>query len=152
MDGSELAEKILPHGEELAKVSGGEVTFLRVVHYTPLGGTQEAPEDIRKALMGEAVIAEAYLEKVAKTFANKGIKTDTVVLQGDVATRIIDYAQENNFDIICMTTHGRSGVARWVMGSVAEKVTKGTLKPVLLVKALTVIPRHIDEQEIFALK
>lgn len=153
LDGSELAEKILSHAEELAKVSAGEVTFLRVVHPDIVAGPIASGGEIQKAFMEEAVRAEAYLEEIAKTFADKGIQTDTIVLQGDAATRIIDYAQGNNFDIICMTTHGRSGVSRWVMGSVVEKVTRGTQKPVLLVRGLTVVTRHIiDEQEIFALK
>lgn len=154
LDGSELAEKILPHAQELAKMSGGEVTFIRVVHAEVLAGPLSSGNDIRLALMEEATRAEAYLETTAQKFAEQGIKTDTIVVQGDAASRIIEFAQENNFDIICMTTHGRSGVGRLMMGSVAEKITRETLKPVLLIRALKSAPeaKHINEQEVFVAK
>ena len=61
-----------------------------------------------------------------------------------MAGGIIAYAEQKGFDLIAMATHGRSGLDRFIMGSIAEKVVRGTLKPVLLIRALPVVPRPVD--------
>jgi len=74
-----------------------------------------------------------YLDKVAATLKEQGITAETVAIAGSPAESILDYAQQNNVDIIVMSSHGRTGIARWAFGSVTEKVLKESPIPVLVV-------------------
>jgi nucleotide-binding universal stress UspA family protein len=145
LDGSELAEKVLPHAVALAKDSGAEVTLLTVVQLS-LGFTSakleaipEAAAERKAALKAEAMI---YLQKVQRDLKDRGITAHCVSLEGDVANEIIAYGEREGFDLVAMATHGRSGIDRFVMGSIAEKVVRGTTKAVLLIRAL--LPRPVD--------
>jgi nucleotide-binding universal stress UspA family protein len=151
LDGSELAEKALPHATALAKGSGAEVILATVIQLTlgagaaKLDAIPEAAAERREALRAEALI---YLEKVQRDLKGQGVVAQCVALEGDVATTIIAYAERNSVDLVAMATHGRSGIDRFVMGSIAEKVVRGTVKPVLLVRALPVVPRPVDWREV----
>lgn len=150
LDGSELAEKVLPHVVALAKPTGAEVSLLTVAQFT-LGAVgakielipQAAPE-YQAALRAEAML---YLEKVQRDLKDQGVVAHCVVLEGDVAGEIIRHAEGKGVDVIAMATHGRSGITRFIMGSIAEKVLRGSLKPVLLIRALPVVPRQVDWPE-----
>jgi len=76
-----------------------------------------------------------YLNKIVKKLVAKGLPAKAEVLIGDPAEKIVTYAEKCQFDIIIMASHGRSGPGRWVLGSVAEKVFRGSCIPVLLIKA-----------------
>lgn len=147
LDGSELAEKALPHAVALAKGTGAEVTLLTVIHLT-LGATgakleaiPEAAAERRAALRAEGTL---YLEKVQRDLKSQGVTAHIATREGDVAAEIITYAEQEGFDLVAMATHGRSGIDRFVMGSIAEKVLRGTIKPVLLIRAIPVVPRPVD--------
>jgi nucleotide-binding universal stress UspA family protein len=148
LDGSALAEKILPHVADLAKVSGAEVTLVSVVQFTvgAVGAKLEAiPEAVAErnaALKTEALI---YLEKVQRDLKDKGVTAHCVALEGDVASEIMIFADKKGFELVAMGTHGRSGIDRFMMGSIAEKVVRGTAKPVLLVHSLA--PRPVPWAE-----
>lgn len=150
LDGSELAEKVLPHVTALAKGGGTEVTLLTVIQPTlgPAGAKIEAMPDVlaerMAALKTEALI---YLEKVQRDLKGKGVTAQCVAQEGDVASQIIFLAEKQGFDLITMATHGRTGIDRFVMGSIAEKVVRSTVKPVLLIRAMPVVPRHVDWRE-----
>ena len=139
LDGSGLAERAIPHATALAKASGAQVTLVTVVQLTlgvagvKLEATPEYAAERRAALTDEAVI---YLQKIRQDLADQGVVTRGVLLEGDVASEIITYAEENGFGLIAMATHGRSGIGRFVMGSIADKVVRSTGKPVLLIRAL----------------
>jgi nucleotide-binding universal stress UspA family protein len=139
LDGSVLAEKAIPHAAALAKGTGAEVTLVTVVQLTfgvagaKLEAMPEFAAERRAALAGEAMV---YLQKIQKGLTDQGVVAKTVALEGDIASEIINYAEKNDFDLIAMATHGRSGVKRFVMGSVAEKVSRSAGKPVLLIRAL----------------
>jgi nucleotide-binding universal stress UspA family protein len=139
LDGSVRAEKAIPHAVALAQGTGAHVTLLTVVQlrFGVAGAKLEAiPEyaaERRTALTGEAML---YLQKVRRDLTDQGVQTDAVALEGDVASEIITFAEENGFDLIAMATHGRSGIERFVMGSIAEKVVRSTGKAVLLIRAL----------------
>jgi len=139
LDGSGLAERAIPHATALAKASGAQVTLVTVVQLTlgvagvKLEATPEYAAERRAALTDEAVI---YLQKIRQDLADQGVVTRGVLLEGDVASEIINYAEENGFGLIAMATHGRSGIGRFVMGSIADKVVRSTGKPVLLIRAL----------------
>ena len=148
LDGSELAEKVLPHVAGLAKGSGAEVTLATVVQFTlgaagaKLEAMPEALAERKAALKAEALI---YLEKVQRDLKDKGVTAQCVALEGDVASEIMTFAEKKGFDLVAMATHGRSGIDRFVMGSIAEKVVRGTAKPVLLVRSLA--PRPVPWAE-----
>lgn len=151
LDGSELAETVLPHATGLAKAGGAEITLLTVVHLTlgaaaaKLEAIPEAAAERRGALRAEALM---YLEKVQRELKDQGIVAHAVALEGDAASQIIAYAEEKGFDLVAMATHGRSGIDRFIMGSIAEKVVRGTIKPVLLIRALAVVPRQVDWRDV----
>ncbi len=151
LDGSELAEKVLPHAVALAKGSKAEVTLLTVVQLSigftaaKLEAIPEAAAERKAALRAEAI---TYLEKIQRDLKEQGLPARTVALDGDVATQIIAYAEREDFDLVAMATHGRSGIDRFVMGSIAEKVVRHTTKPVLLIRAIPVIPRQVDWRQV----
>ena len=141
LDGSELAELVLPHVEMLAKagVEPAEVVLLRVCELARMvmGGYGEAvgqmailTEQAAAACKADAV---EYLAAMEKRLKEKGLKVRTVLLEGDSANEILEYATNNPVDLIAMGTHGRSGISRWAYGSVASKVLRGIATPLLLV-------------------
>jgi nucleotide-binding universal stress UspA family protein len=153
LDGSELAERVLPHATDLAKGSGAEITLVTVVELTlgvagsKLDAFPQVAEERRVALRAEAM---GYLEKTQRVLREQGVMAKGIVLEGDVASQLITYAEQQGFDLITMATHGRSGIDRFVMGSIAEKVLRSTIKPVLLIRAIPVVPRPVDWREIAA--
>jgi len=76
--------------------------------------------------------AKNYVTMIADRMKKEGLKAKGVVIKGRAADEILEYAENNNIDIIVMSTHGRSGVSRWAMGSVADKVVRHSSIPVLL--------------------
>jgi len=77
-----------------------------------------------------------YLEKLAAPLREEGVNVKTAVVERDVvAEAIVDYAEQNDIDLIVMTTHGRSGLSRLVFGSVAESVVRHAPCPVLLIRS-----------------
>ena len=131
LDGSELAEVTLWYAEGLAGRMGSAITLLMVL----------SAEDLTSRYM-----YDCYLKEITKrTKANaeeRGagkkegeIKVDYEILKGDAAEEIVDYADKARTNLIIMSTQGRSGVRRWALGNVANKVLRATGKPVLLIRA-----------------
>ena len=135
LDGSKTAEKVLPYARRLATVAHVVVDLLGVVELTDIAGdigSNEAP--YAEALIREAVRNSTdYLENLAKTF-RKG-RVGYRVEQGRPEDIIIAAAAADTGTLIAMATHGRSGVSRWLLGSVTEKVLRGTVNPLLVVRA-----------------
>ncbi|NIT72769.1 universal stress protein [candidate division KSB1 bacterium] len=75
-----------------------------------------------------------YLNKVAKPYRQEGLTVETVVMEGTPARSILDFAEAEEVELIVMTTHGRTGLRRWVYGSVTEKVMRGTNAAVLIIR------------------
>ncbi len=145
LDGSDLAEKIIPFVEDLCKNYESEVTLLRVIHTTDV-----EPAALNDVLEYMAKEAKAYLSKVEETLKAKGIKTGSVVLAGEIADSIIAYAEKGKFELVAMTTHGKGGVPRWHLGSVAETVLESVDVPILVERSFRPKLPHIDEQEVYA--
>lgn len=129
LDGSETAEEILPHIQALSG-SDGEVHLLRVAMAHTLPGVD--PTDAQAKVVREG---EDYLKAVEDRLKQTGIKVESHVRYGHPAEEILDHIEHRNVDLIAMTTHGRSGVGRWLMGSVAEKVVRSCPIPVLVVRS-----------------
>ncbi len=133
LDGSELAEKALDHAEKLAEKFGAEVTLLQIVPFMPIYG---APELVVPFVVDEKQkeAAEKYLSDLAEGLKKKGLLVAAKVKVGmQVAAEIIDFAKGSGIDLIVMCTHGRSGITRWVLGSVAHKVLTRAETPIFLV-------------------
>lgn len=129
LDGSKLAENILPKVEKIWECCQAEVHLLQVVVSYKVDPEEEKTE--RKQLMREA---QAYLDKIAARLRGKNIETFTAVALGKDAIQICDYAAKKKFDLIAMASHGRSGLGRWALGSVADKVLNCSDVPVLLIR------------------
>lgn len=142
LDGSKLAECVLPHVEGLVTCSpGAEVILVSVTErIAGLRAIEDPNQPLGERLVPEAVgkeekQARKYLDKVAKTLEAKGVKVLTEVLLGKPAEEITLFATNERCDLIIMASHGRSGPSRWAHGSVAEKVFRANCAPLLIVRA-----------------
>jgi nucleotide-binding universal stress UspA family protein len=135
LDGSTLAERALPHALEIARFSEAALHLLRVAlgqtYVASKGGAELYPVEV---LQQDREEAEGYLEGIRSECQAKGAAASAQVLAGPVAESIVDFATANHIDLIVMSTHGRSGLSRWVYGSVAEKVLRGAHCPTLIVR------------------
>ena len=135
LDGSTLAERALPHALDIARYSDGALHLVRValaqIYVASKGGADLYPHEV---LQQDREEAETYLEAIRSECQVKGAAATAEVLAGAVAESIVDYARDNQIDLIVMSTHGRSGLSRWVYGSVAEKVLRGAHCPTLIVR------------------
>ena len=144
LDRSEAAESILPHVMELAKSQGAEkceVILLNVceVSLIPAYYLSEIPLNWQDHVNRCKRSAQQYLSKVEKRLRNAGLNVNSVVLmakagEGTPANYVVDYANNNDFDLILMSTHGRSGLSRWAFGSVADKVMRRVAIPIFLIR------------------
>jgi nucleotide-binding universal stress UspA family protein len=143
LDGSKLAESVLPHVEMLAKQWG--VGLIDLVLFTvceplviPPLPTVEMPVNWGNIVEEHAVYSKKaagqYLAMVAARLNDAGLKVSSEVIEGIPAEVIINYANGNPYSLIAMATHGRSGLGRWAYGSVAGKVLSGASRPVFLVR------------------
>jgi nucleotide-binding universal stress UspA family protein len=135
LDGSKEGEAALPYVEHLASKLGARVILLQVLAtgYIGLGYTYVAYTE--QQIASDTVLAKEYLDKIASRLRVSGIQTELVLRQGNAAEEIVDLADKTSAGVVAMSTHGRSGIGRWVFGSVAEKVLHGGTKPLLLVRA-----------------
>ena len=131
LDGSELAEVALPYAEELAGRLGSEITLLHVYESAEAEYQQMHQAYVEKMVEATKRGAERFL---AKSKA-KRVKVKSALLIGHTAEQIVDYADKENAGLIIIATHGRSGISRWVLGSVAAKVVRATERPVALIRA-----------------
>ena len=130
LDGSALAETVLPRVVELADVSGGTVELLCAVESPTLPGVDPTEAQIKVVREGET-----YVGQVAGRLRASGLKNvATSVWYGPPAYAIVEAARLRKVDLIVMATHGRSGLGRLIMGSVAESVLRGTTTPILLLR------------------
>ena len=79
--------------------------------------------------------AAEYLKEVVSRLKQNGVKYRVEVLVGNVADRLVDYAEDNDINLILIATHGRSGVSRWVRGSIADRILRAAGVPVLMLRA-----------------
>jgi nucleotide-binding universal stress UspA family protein len=158
LDGSELAEAVLPYVEDLGKRCTAKVILLQVVATSPTRttATHQFPKDdmfiafspesaervtiVNHPIYREQEIAslqaeaEQSLADAKERLSKAGLETHIEVLFGQPANKIVEYAMKEDIDLIAMATHGRSGFSRWVFGSVAEKVLRATALPILLIR------------------
>lgn len=135
LDGSPLAEQAVPHANAMAARFGANVSLIRVVTRPTMAAIE--PEALAYYFELEAELAttaEQYLQEQAARF-DAGIEVTTKVVRGLPADALLQHVESLERPMVVMTTHGRSGLGRVVLGSVAEKVTQASGDPVLLVRA-----------------
>jgi nucleotide-binding universal stress UspA family protein len=138
LDGSELAECVLPHVEAIAKGCSVEsVVFIRALDtYMPNVVQSYLGEEQRREMDEKAeAMAKEYLDQLAGRVKLDGIEVQKQLIKGRAAESIAEYATENDVDLIIIATHGRSGISRWVWGSVADRILRSACVPVLMVRA-----------------
>jgi nucleotide-binding universal stress UspA family protein len=144
LDGSELAETALPMVERIARTMSLDVVLVRAVKGEEFylsyayGYRPNGIPDINEELRQEAM---EYLDQVAEDMRWRGLSVSTRLLHGPPATAIIEYAREAPNDLVALTTHGRAGLSRWILGSVAEALVRASGDPVL------VIPPDVDRSK-----
>jgi nucleotide-binding universal stress UspA family protein len=134
MDGSVFSECVLSHVITLAKgCKAGEVAVLFVVDPPGSSSYRLPPKLMEEVHKNALATAEEYVSGVASKLHAEGIPTITAVESGYPAETILSYASDHKADLIIMSSHGRTGVSRWVMGSVADRVMRNSPVPILLV-------------------
>jgi nucleotide-binding universal stress UspA family protein len=134
LDGSPLAETILPYVSTIAQRVGADLTLLYAVHLTEEMLRDDAYRVLQPAIQQSVPFAEDYLRQVVHRLTENGLKVQSRVRIGDAATEILRCAQQERMDLIALATHGRSGLQRWFYGSAAEKVLHTTSTPLLLIR------------------
>jgi nucleotide-binding universal stress UspA family protein len=132
-DGSKQNQKAVMHSVELAKMSGAKLYAGYVVDTAAFASI---PMDAGWEMMYELLEKEANgaTETVEDLAKKEGVTVETVVLEGNPSHEIIEFADNNNIDLIIMGTLGKTGFDRFLLGSVAEKVTRNSKVPVLVVR------------------
>ena len=137
LDGSVMAEQVLPSVRSIAKAVGARLFLFQVAFDQPASmfGGEWFFLPVEGEFMEEERRAREYLERIADSLREEGIEVSTGTQIGSVAECIVDFAEENKVDLIAMCTHGRTGLARWALGSVADRVLRSGRVPILLVRA-----------------
>jgi nucleotide-binding universal stress UspA family protein len=133
LDGSPLAEQALPHAIAQARYSKAELILLRVVE--PFAqASMLSVADLERIRQQTEDWSREYLGRIAADVQQQGVLTQTATVEGRPHVAIAEYAESNQVDLIVMSTRGQSGLTRWFMGSVADRVVRGATVPVLLVR------------------
>jgi len=143
LDGSDLANQSLETAFTLADRGGGEIILLRIPVLARISALAvgELPllEDAMKTRRHQS---ENYLKYIKESYRDWDVPVRIRVTEGDVASVIVDTAESERIDLIVMSTHGRSGFSRWLLGSITEKVLRHAPCPVLALRAQA-IPSQI---------
>jgi nucleotide-binding universal stress UspA family protein len=130
LDGSSLGESVLATLTRFARLRPQALLLLHV--FTP--GLWQGRAVAYHDLSLQRTRMERYLERVSRRLQRRGLETRTLVRSGDPAQEIVDAARRHGVDLIAMSTHGRTGFRRALLGSVAEEVVRRARRPVLLVR------------------
>jgi nucleotide-binding universal stress UspA family protein len=140
LDGSELAERALDPGLAVAHKLDAKICLLRVaadmlINPMEFAALEQAGSGLGQQIQESSLAnAQNYLADVMARNPELGERGKTAVLQGSAAKTILDYAEAEEIDLIVMATHGRTGLRRWVYGSVTERVLHGAHSAVLIIR------------------
>lgn len=142
-DGSGFAERVLPHARELARASGAEIHLLEVIpiqsttmlstELSPDLGPELALEALEEAQEALREAGKARLQTLSDELQREGIAARWAVVDGDPVQEILAYVSRNEIDLVAMATHGRTGLARAILGSVSDAVLRKGSRPMLVV-------------------
>jgi nucleotide-binding universal stress UspA family protein len=134
LDGSALAECVLPHVVAMVQAFDARVTLLQVVEGTsPNRGGRTIVSPLEWHMYRAE--AEGYLAQVSNRLEDIGVEVERAILEGSPAKRIIEFARKQDIRLLMLSSHGRSGLSEWGISSVIQKVTMRCLIPILIVRA-----------------
>ncbi len=137
LDGSSIAEQILPYAVEEALHFKAKIYLLQVITMpsTITGPEEPAPIGVLlEQVKHEETLAHSYLERIAGPIRQKGIETECVTLQGTPGETIMNFVTQNKVNLVAIATHGRSGLKRLVFGSVADFLLRESGLPMLVIR------------------
>jgi len=135
LDSSKVAEGVLPHAKELAYSEGAELILLTVGANPTMDFVFSDPGLAQQSVLEQEERSKKYIAEIESQLKSAGFKTSSLLRVGSVADVILGVADELQVDVIAMSTHGRTGPARWLLGSVAERIVHNSKIPVLLIRA-----------------
>jgi nucleotide-binding universal stress UspA family protein len=133
LDGSLLAECVLPHVLTMARATNAYMTLLHVVELPHPIIDKQAVDPLEWHLRKQE--AEEYLDRIATKLRSHNLKVEPVIMEGSPAECIIDFADNNGVDLIAVSSHGRSGLSGWNVSSVVQKIILRSSKSLLLIRA-----------------
>ncbi len=146
LDGSDLSRQAVTLAKTIAQRLGAAVTLARIVPlstemymaspYTPI----QMQPDLDEATAAEREAAAADLALIERELRDAGVAATSVVQSGNPADRLLALLADGRYDLVVMSSHGRKGITRWVLGSVAERLVEASHTPVLIVRATPLPP------------
>ncbi|MEJ2208092.1 MAG: universal stress protein [Anaerolineae bacterium] len=133
LDGSSLAECVLPHAVALARPFDSRITLLRAVRGPTAGGASKATDPLGWQM--RRAEARAYLDEMVARLKEVGVEADREVLEGEAAEQVVQFSRDEGADLIILSSHGRSGLSQWNVSSVVQKVILRAFVPVMIVRA-----------------
>lgn len=139
LDGSEVAERAIKYAREITDPSEGQITLLSAIDVPEYPASAFYPTVVAYEANHEVVTeqlvpqANEYLQKVAESLRKSGFRVNVETVIDEAASAILEKAKDLQVDVIVMSTHGRSGLSRWLFGSVANKVLSSSPCPVFIV-------------------
>lgn len=134
LDGSQVAEAVLQHALSLAQCLDTEIVLLRVTTNPVVEFSFSDPSIASNAIHELEIEAETYIKSKCSELEAAGMRVSFLIREGPVAETILAVADAMQVDIIAMSTHGRSGVQRWLLGSVTDRVVHHSSVPVLVIR------------------
>ena len=136
LDGSKRAEMIRPHVREMASRFQATVILVMIIEHTDISGIGETLISISEEVIDTRLKeSQSYLDSVAARFRNKGIDCKTIIAHGPVVEKIIETANNEEADLIAMTSHGYGGLTRIFYGSVAAGILNRVDRPLFIVRS-----------------
>lgn len=139
LDGSSVAECVLPHAVAVAQAFDARVTLVRVLERTASAGR---PVDLLDWQISKRE-AGAYLDGLTNRLQEAGLRTESALLEGPAAERIIAFAHDNDVNLIILSSHGRSGLSGWNVSSVVQKIILRAYVPAMIVRAYQPITQDL---------
>ena len=137
LDGSPVAECVMPHIEAIAKSESSLVELITVVEPLEIptrGGIAITDADLKQIASELRKETRQYLEGIVESLKKAGVKATYTILSGKPAETMVEYVNDNPVDLVIIATHGRSGITKWIWGSFTEKILRAVNVPILLVK------------------
>ncbi len=142
LDGSHLAECVLPHAVTLSQAFGAHLTVMRVLEKSTAPDQTRMIDPVNWHI--SKAEAQAYLEVIANRFTALGLNATTTLSEGSAAERIIEYAHEHNVDLVLLSSHGRSGLSGWNISSIVQKIVLRVYRPVMVVRAYQPVATNLE--------
>jgi nucleotide-binding universal stress UspA family protein len=141
LDGSARAEAILSQLTSVLRRKDSEILLARAVLHEPSTSLKVSGVDLAHLTRELRLEAEDYLRALALRIAGEGIRARGCLIEGPAAEAILEAAERERTTMIALTTHGRTGMARWMAGSIAEKISRASEVPVFLVPSFRRVVR-----------